>query len=73
MLDAVLSTYKYMSLPELNAVLKQYNVKADRGSEESRIYQTGGLVYRVIDAGGDPIGVPIKASDFYNKTNSENP
>lgn len=66
-LDAVLSTYKYTSLPELNAVLKQYNVKADRGNNESRIYQTGGLVYRVIDANGDPIGVPIKASDFYNK------
>ena len=66
-LNAVLNTYKYTSMPELNAVLRQYNVRADRGSEGSRIYQNGGLVYRVIDALGEPIGVPIKASDFYNK------
>jgi hypothetical protein len=29
-LDAVLTTYNFTSLPELNAVLKQYNVLADR-------------------------------------------
>jgi len=66
-LDAVLDNYKYTSLPELNAVLKQYNIMADRGSEESRIFQGGGLVYRILDENGKPIGVPIKASDFYNK------
>lgn len=66
-LDAVLSTYKYTSLAELNAVLKGYNVKADRGIEGSRIYQNRGLVYRILDANGDPIGVPLKASEFYNK------
>lgn len=66
-LEAVLSQYKYASLPELNAVLKQYNVIAERGTEDSRVYQTGGLLYRVLDAAGNPIGVPIKASLFYNK------
>lgn len=66
-LDAVLDKYKYTSLPELNAVLKQYNIMADRGSEESRIFQGGGLVYRILDENGKPIGVPIKASDFYSK------
>ncbi|MBN8833648.1 MAG: relaxase [Niastella sp. SCN 39-18] len=66
-LDAVLDKYKYTSLPELNSVLKQYNIMADRGSEESRIFQGGGLVYRILDEEGKPIGVPIKASDFYNK------
>lgn len=66
-LDAVLLKYHYTSLPELNAVLKQYNVLADRGSEQSRIFQGGGLVYRILDGDGNPIGVPIKASDFYNK------
>lgn len=65
-LDAVLSKYNYTSLPELNAVLKQYNVMADRGSENSRIFQGGGLVYRILDEDGKPVGVPIKASDFYN-------
>ncbi len=66
-LEAVLSQYKYTSLPELNSVLKQYNVIAERGTEDSRVYQTGGLLYRVLDAAGNPIGVPIKASLFYNK------
>ncbi len=66
-LDTVLSKYHYTSLPELNAVLKQYNVLADRGSEKSRIFQGGGLVYRILDEEGKSVGVPIKASDFYNK------
>lgn len=66
-LRGVLDTYKYASLPELNAVLRQYNVLADRGAENSRIFKGGGLVYRILDKDGKPIGVPIKASDFYNK------
>ena len=63
----VLNSYKYTSLPELNSVLRPYNVIADRGSEQSRIYKKGGLVYRIMDAKGNKRGVPIKASDFYNK------
>ncbi|SFW74516.1 Relaxase/Mobilisation nuclease domain-containing protein [Sinomicrobium oceani] len=66
-LENVLNPYKYTSLPELNAVLNQYNVKAERGTENSKVYQTGGLLYRVLDIDGNPIGVPIKASLFYNK------
>lgn len=66
-LEHVLNPYKYTSLPELNAVLNQYNVKAERGTENSKVYQTGGLLYRVLDADGNPVGVPIKASSFYNK------
>jgi hypothetical protein len=66
-LGLVLSSYKYTSLPELNAVLQQYNVYAEKGSENSRIFQAKGLVYRILDENGKPIGVPIKASDFYNK------
>lgn len=66
-LDAVLTTYKYTSLAELNAILKQYNVLADRGSEDSRTYKNKGLVYRVLDEKGNKVGVPIKASDFYSK------
>lgn len=66
-LEAVLNHYKYASLPELNAVLKQYNVIAERGTKDSRVYQHNGLLYRVLDAVGNPIGVPIKASLFYNK------
>lgn len=66
-LDHVVGHYKYTSLPELNAVLKQYNVQAERGSEKSRVYQHKGLLYRVLDTVGKPVGVPIKASTFYSK------
>jgi hypothetical protein len=66
-LDTILPTYKYASLPELNAVLKQYNIMADRGSENSRTFLNNGLVYRVLDERGQKIGAPIKASAIYNK------
>jgi hypothetical protein len=66
-LDAILPHYKYASLPELNAVLKLYNVIADRGKEEGIIFNKGGLVYRVLDGNGNKIGVPIKASSIYSK------
>lgn len=66
-LDAVISKYKYTSLAELNAILKQYNVLADRGHEDGRIYKTGGLVYKVLDEQGNKVGVPIKASSIYSK------
>lgn len=65
-LAQVLSSYKYASLPELNAVLQQYNVLADRGNENSRMFKTKGLMYRILDKNGKLIGVPIKASLFYN-------
>jgi hypothetical protein len=66
-LDAVLNTYKYASLPELNAVLGQYNVTADPGTETSRVHQHQGLLYRIVDEGGNRVGVPIKASDFHHQ------
>jgi hypothetical protein len=66
-LDAVLPVYRYSSLPELNAILKLYNVIADRGKENGIIYNKKGLVYRILDEHGNKIGVPIKASSIYNK------
>lgn len=66
-LEHVLTNYRYTSLPELNAVLQQYNVVADRGDEHSRFYRSNGLAYRIIDVEGKKVGVPIKASDFYLK------
>ncbi|MBI1782169.1 MAG: relaxase/mobilization nuclease domain-containing protein [Sphingobacteriales bacterium] len=66
-LNEVLFNYKYASIPELNAVLKQFNVMADRGSENSRVYKNNGLAYRLLDEKGNRVGVPIKASDFFNK------
>jgi hypothetical protein len=66
-LDAVIPKYKYASLAELNAVLKLYNLAADRGNEEGIIFKKRGLVYRVLDERGNKIGVPIKASSIYSK------
>lgn len=61
-LGAVISKYRYTSFPELNAVLQLYNLMADRGTENSRIFKRGGVVYRVLDEQGLKAGVPIKAS-----------
>lgn len=60
--SAVFSSYRFCSLPEYNAALRQFNVVADRGKEEGRIYKNRGLVYRVLDANGIKTGVPVKAS-----------
>ena len=61
---AVFSQYKFTSLPEFNAALKQFNVVADRGKEEGRIYKNRGLVFRILDADGKKVGVPLKASSI---------
>ncbi|MXO04006.1 relaxase/mobilization nuclease domain-containing protein [Flavobacterium sp. HBTb2-11-1] len=66
-LNKVLFDYKYSSLPELNAVLNLYNVHADRGTEESRVFKNNGLLYKILDQSSKPIGVPIKASEFYSR------
>jgi len=70
--SAVYSQYKYCSLPEFNAALKQFNVTADRGKEEGRIFKNRGLVYRIMDAKGNKVGVPIKASSIASKPTLEN-
>lgn len=64
-LEAVLKSYRYTSIPELNAILNQYNVAAERGSEDSRTYKNRGLYYRVLDHDGHAVGVPVKASSFH--------
>lgn len=66
-LNEVINLYKYSSLNELNAVLNYFNIRADGGKENSRIYKNKGLVYRILDKNRNSVGVPIKASDLYNK------
>jgi hypothetical protein len=66
-LKVVLNQYKFSSLPELNAVLQLYNVNAERGDKDSRMYGKGGLVYRVLDEKGNKVGTPVKSSLFYMK------
>ncbi|MBC9795386.1 relaxase/mobilization nuclease domain-containing protein [Sinomicrobium weinanense] len=68
----VLDRYRYSSLPQLNAILELYNVRADRGQETSRMYRYGGLQFRVLNLDGTPVGTPIKASLFYQKPTLKN-
>lgn len=66
-LNAVIPNYKYTTLGELNAVLNLYNVRAERGKENSKMFQNKGLVYQILDENKKTVGVPIKASSFYSK------
>ncbi|HEY1011031.1 MAG TPA: relaxase/mobilization nuclease domain-containing protein [Daejeonella sp.] len=63
--NEVIRGYRFTSLPELNAVLNQYNVAADQGAKESRMFQRNGLMYWITDDRGRKLGVPIKASSIY--------
>lgn len=64
-LTEVINGYKFGLLPEFNAVLGLYNVAAERGATDSRMYKNNGLVYRVLDEKGNKVGAGIKASLFY--------
>jgi hypothetical protein len=69
---AVTRSYKFTSVPELNAVLKQFNVIADRGNEGTRMFEKKGLLYSMLDEKGNKVGVPIKASSIYGKPTLSN-
>ena len=66
-LDFILKCYSYTGLCELNAILGQYNLLADRGKENSKTFQSGGLLYKILDLHGKPIGKPVKASSLYGQ------
>ncbi|GAB3922160.1 relaxase/mobilization nuclease domain-containing protein [Mucilaginibacter myungsuensis] len=66
-LDYTIRTYKFTSVPELNAVLGQFNIMADRGAKDSRMFAHDGLVYWMLNSKGKKTGVPIKASSIYGK------
>lgn len=63
----VIRCWKFTSLAEYNAILKRYNITADNGKDGSRMREKEGLVYRILDNKGEPVGVPIKASSIYTK------
>ena len=65
--NTIVPDYKYTSIHELNAVLRLYNIMADRGTEKSRVFKNKGLMYRILDDKGNKVGVPIKASGIYSK------
>jgi hypothetical protein len=66
-LNTVIDHYQYTNLDELNAVLRQYNVTANPGEENSKLRQLHGLLYHALDDSGNRIGVPLKASSFLLK------
>jgi len=66
-LNTVVDHYHYTSMDEFNAILREYNVTANTGSENSQLQKMGGLYYHVLDESGERIGVPLKASAFLLK------
>lgn len=65
--SAVVRQYRFTSLPELNAVLRQFNVIADQGSEGSTMRRKNGLLYSIVNENDEKVGVPVKASAIYGK------
>jgi hypothetical protein len=63
-LEQVINRYAFTSFESFNAVLGAYHVRADRGREDSPMYNNRGLYYRIIDSDGKKLGAPIKASAF---------
>ncbi|MDP1762857.1 MAG: relaxase/mobilization nuclease domain-containing protein [Sediminibacterium sp.] len=61
----VADTYKFTSLEEYNLILQQFNVIADAGKPGTRMQKHGGLQYSLMNAKGEKVGVPIKASSIY--------
>jgi hypothetical protein len=68
----VMKRYNFSSLTEFNAVLRQYNVMADRGKEGMIMFGKNGLLYRILDSKGNKVGIPIKASALYCKPTMKN-
>jgi len=69
---AVMRDYAYTSFAAYRAVLAQFNVHVDRGFEDSVMFEKKGLVYSIADTNGNPVGVPFKASAFYNGATMKN-
>ncbi|MBE9462059.1 relaxase/mobilization nuclease domain-containing protein [Dyadobacter subterraneus] len=62
-INEVLQHYSFSSFSEYNAILKQFNVAALRGSEGSRLFKLGGLLYNTVDKRGKRSCRAIKASN----------
>lgn len=66
-LNFILHQYRYTCLEELNALLEQYNIHVQRCTGRQSAMKCPGLVYSIITPQGKTMGIPIKASAFYNK------
>jgi hypothetical protein len=63
----VAKSYRFTSFAEYNAALRQFNVVADRGTEGMTMYSKKGLRYSLLDAKGNKVGIPFKASSIDRK------
>jgi len=61
----VMRQYYYTSFEQYKTILRQYNILADRGAEDSRMFVRKGLQYSILNMDGLPVGVPLKASRIY--------
>jgi hypothetical protein len=71
-LNKVLADYQFSSLPELNAVLGLYHIRAEPGADGSRVKKHDGLLFHVLDEAGSKVGTPVKASLFHSKPTLKN-
>lgn len=62
---AVIAKYRFTSLSEYNAILQQFGVIADPGTEGSLLQKRGGLLYSAVDGKGAKVGAQIKSSAIY--------
>ncbi len=63
-LETINREYRFDSFDAYNALLRQYNLFADRGNPGSKMHEKGGLIYRVLDDNGNKKNRGIKASSF---------
>jgi len=61
-LKMVTQEYKFSSMEELNALLRSYNLYADKCQPGSHTYKHNGLYYRVLDEQGKNCCTPVKSS-----------
>jgi len=67
LVTGVMRQYLYSSFSEYKAVLEDFNIRADRGNADSRMFENKGLLYSVLDQQGQSIGVQIKASQIHSR------
>lgn len=68
----VMRQYHYTSFEQYNAILEQFNIKADRGADNTCMFENKGLLYSILDHKGQQIGIPVKASQISCKPTLDN-
>ncbi|RPD43119.1 hypothetical protein EG028_02155 [Chitinophaga barathri] len=63
----VIAQYKFASLGDFNAVLRQYNIMADPGESGSKRRDVDGLVYSMLGPHGEKVGRQVNASAIHER------